>query len=286
MKNIINKKYAVLILMGFLIIGLGSQTKVFGKKQKARLSVEYHKIMGNEAFLSINAKFKGDDGYEPATGLKLYVYREVGEDSIHPEGEITTDMEGNAIFTIKPINNESEDLITHKYLVNIENNKKFKDASKVVKFLDSYITAKIVEKDSIKTVSANLTDGNENPIEGQKLEVRVQRLFAPLTIGKSSYKTDEDGNILVPIKDPLPGIDGILTFEVVLENRKYGVIKYIFDAPIGKQITDLSTFDDRTMWSPPNKTPLFLWIFPNIVILGIWLVIALLIRNLFKIYKS
>ncbi|NOX45667.1 MAG: hypothetical protein GXO89_01655 [Chlorobi bacterium] len=286
MKKTINKRYAVLVLMGFLIIGLSPQTKVFGKKHKAKLSVKYNKVMGDQAFLSINAKFKGDDGYEPATGLKLYVYREVDEDSIHPEGEITTDMEGKAIFEIKAANDEGEDIITHKYLVNIENNKKFKDASKAVKFLDSYLKAKVVEKDSSYSISASLTDANGDPIEGQKLQVRVQRLFAPLTIGKSSYKTDEDGNILVPIEDPLPGIDGVLTFEVVLDNRKYGVVKYIFDAPIGKQITDLSTFDERTMWSPPNKTPLFLWIFPNIIIFGIWLVIALLVRNLFKIYKS
>jgi len=285
MKNVLNKKYAVIILMGVLIIGLGSQTKVFGKKQKARLSVEYHKIMGNEAFLSINAKFKGEDGYEPATGLNLYVYREVEEDSVFLEGEITTDMEGNAIFNIKALNKEDVELASHKYFVKIENDKKFKDISKTLKFLDSNISAKIVEKDSIYSISANLSDENGDPIEGQKLEVRVQRLFAPLTIGKAS-KTDDKGNILISIEDPLPGIDGVLTFEVVLDNRKYGVVKYIFDAPIGKQITDLSTFDDRTMWSPPNKTPLFLWIFPNIVILGIWLVIALLIRNLFKIYKS
>ncbi len=271
------------ILFGVCTLFMSPQIQA---KEKAKLSVEYHKIMGDEAFLSINAKYKGENGYEPATDLNLYVYMEVDEDSIIFVGELVTDMEGSAHFKIKANNIDDEELITHKYLVKIENDKKFKDGSKTVKFLDSNISAKIIEEDSIYSVSANLTDENGNPIEGQKLQVKVQRLFAPLTIGKSSYKTDDDGNILVPIEDPLPGIDGILTFEVELKNRKYGVVKVIFDAPIGKLITDQSTFDKRTMWSPPNKTPLFLWIFPNIVILGIWIVIAILIRNLFKIYKS
>ena len=71
-----------------------------------------------------------------------------------------------------------------------------------------------------------------------------------------------------------------------MDSKKYGVVKYVFDAPIGTIIADESTFDQRTMWSPPSKTPLFLWIFPNIVIFGIWTVIVLLIMNLFKIYKS
>ena len=57
------------------------------------------------------------------------------------------------------------------------------------------------------------------------------------------------------------------------------------EAPIGVQIVDESTFDQRTMWSPRNKTPIFILVFTNLLIVGIWGIIVYLISNLFKIVK-
>ena len=271
------------ILLGFCTVMLSPQVQA---KEKARLSVDYHKIMGENGFLSINVKYKVEKKYQPAMDLKLNIYEEINEDSIVHRGQVITDYEGNVQFIIESRNVVSDELVIYKYLVRIENDDVFKDAEKSEKFSEVNLIAIAIEEDSVNYISAELTDVNGKPIEGEKLQVVVQRLFAPLTIGESSYKTDEDGAILVAIEDPLPGIDGILTFEVVMESRKYGNVKTIFEAPIGKVITDQSTFDKRTMWSPPSKTPIFLWIFPNIVILGIWIVIVTLIINLFKIYKS
>ena len=277
------KAFIYTILLGFCTLMLSPQIQA---KEKARLSVDYHKIMGENGILFINVKYKVEKKYQPATDLKLNIYEEINEDSIAHRGQIITDYEGNAQFIIEARNVTSDELLIYKYLVRIENDDIFKDAEKSEKFSEVNLIAEAIEKDSVNYISAELTDAIGNPIEGEKLQVLVQRLFAPLTIGESSYKTDEDGAILVAVENPLPGIDGILTFEVVLESRKYGNVKIIFDAPIGEVITDQSTFDKRTMWSPPTKTPLFLWIFPNIVILGIWIVIVTLIINLFKIYKS
>ena len=271
------------ILLGFCILMLSPLAQA---KEKARLSVDYHKIMGENGMLFINVKYKVEKKYQPATDLQLNIYEEINEDSIVHRGQVITDYKGNAQFIIKAKGVVSDELVKYKYLVRIENDEVFKDAEKSEKFSEVNLVAEAIEKDSVHYISAELTDANGNPLEGEKLQVIVQRLFAPLTIGESSYKTDEDGAILVAVEDPLPGIDGVLTFEVILESRSYGNVKVIFDAPIGKLITDQSTFDKRTMWSPPNKTPLFLWIFPNIVILGIWIVIVTLMINLFKIYKS
>ncbi|VAW18293.1 hypothetical protein MNBD_BACTEROID04-89, partial [hydrothermal vent metagenome] len=95
------------------------------------------------------------------------------------------------------------------------------------------------------------------------------------------------GAILVPVEEGIPGIDGNLTFEVVLnDSDDFGTVKAIVEAPIGVPIVDESTFDQRTMWSPRNKTPLFLLILPNLLIFSIWGLIIYLITNLFKITKS
>jgi len=137
----------------------------------------------------------------------------------------------------------------------------------------------------VQTIKATLTDEFGEPISGQKLKISLERMFAPLGIGKS-YKTDKKGNISVPLLAQYSGIDGKLNFEVSLESKKYGTVKYLLSTSIGKPIEDLSTFEDRTLWSPPGKTPLFLLVFPNLLLLGIWCVILLIIINLYKIYST
>lgn len=287
MKKFLVMRLTTLIILGIIMLTVVPSTEAQDKQYKARISAEYHKIMGLERFIEVNVKFKGEDGYEPATNLSLNVYQEVVEDSLLLAGTVTTNEYGIARFIITADKIVVADsIVTQYYVVKIEDSDRFKDGSKSVKFIDVNIAAEAIVEDSVDHIRAILTDGLGNPIEDQKLSVSVQRLFAPLTIGKSSYRTDDDGIILVPMEVPLPGIDGILTFEVMLDGRKYGIVKHVFDAPIGVPVVDQSTFDDRTMWSPPNKTPLFLWIFPNIIIFGIWAIIMLLITNLYKISKS
>jgi hypothetical protein len=253
---------------------------------KARLSVDYISITDDLNYLLINVKYKGEDGYQPGTDLSLNVYRQLEDDSLLFKGEAITNQEGNAEFEIIIEDLLKDSLLKFEYVVKIENNDKFLDADKSVKFMLSSIIAEAVVVDSVQYISATLTNAKGDPIEGEDLTLKLKRLFAPLTIGESSYETDGDGNVMIEISDPMPGVDGVLTFEVVMDSRKYGTVKNIFDAPIGKVIVDQSTFDKSTMWSPPNKTPIFLLIFPNILILGIWFVIGLLVFNLIKIYKS
>ena len=271
-------KYAV--ILGLIIFGFQAQAK-----DKARLSVDYVHLVGVEKYLEINSKFKGDDGYEPVVNLTVKIYEQITEDSLAIRGSATTNAEGNAKFVLTNLTSLRDSLIQHIYVVKIEDNAKFKDAMKAVKFYDSSIKAEIVE-DSVAFVSAVFTDGLGNPIKKKKLDVEVERLFAPLAVGDSPYKTDRKGKILVSMADSLPSSNGILTILVSHDSKKYGTVKFIFKAPVGKLAADESTFDQRTMWSPPSKTPWILIIFPGLLILGVWSIIILLVSNLFKIYKS
>lgn len=287
MKKVSIMKYIILIIcVGWCMLASLPQAKSQDGQYKARLSAEYHKFMATESFIEANVKFRGKNGFEPATGLALNVYQVLEEDSIVLVNEIITNEDGQARFKIEDSQFEKNDSLIHEYVIKLENSDKFKDTKKVVSFSDANLMAEIVEIDSAIHISAQLTNGAGIPIAGERLNVMLQRMFAPLTIGKSFYKTDDEGNILVPFEDPLPGIDGVLTFEVLLESDDYGVVHNIFKAPIGKVIVDESTFDQRTIWSPPSKTPIFLWVFANVLILGAWIVIFILAINMYRIYKS
>ena len=269
------------MIMVLVIFSLQAQSQ----KNKIRLSVDFINIVGVEKYLEVNAKFKGEDGYEPGKNVSLNIYLQVNEDSLVSKGIAITGEDGMAKYILSDIPSNSDSLIQHIYVVKVEGNADFKDAEKKSKFFDSNIKAEIID-DSVSFVSAVFMDGLGDPIKKKKLDVNVHRLFAPLTIGESPYKTDGKGTILVSMADSLPGIDGMLTIEVSHSSKKYGTVKYIFDAPIGKVVVDESTFDQRTMWSPPEKTPIFLLVFSGLLIIGVWSVILILMRNLIKIYKS
>ena len=167
-------------------------------------------------------------------------------------------------------------------------NENYKKASKSLSFKDAIIEANLVTKDSVNYVSAKLIDkATDSVISGESLNVQVKRLFRSLKIGEEFNYTDDKGSIMVPVENGIPGVDGILTLEVVLnDNDDYGTVQASFNAPIGVQIKEESTFDDRTMWSPRNKTPYFLLVVPNLLTFGIWGIIFFLIFSLYKIGKS
>lgn len=272
-------KYFILSILVLISIGANSQDK-----KKARLSLQYVDVMNAEVYISLSAKYKGENGFEPVAGVEFHFYKKLTEDSLSHLGTANTNESGKAKFIL----NEKQDSSDPKtFVVKLENDSTFSDTESELTVLKATLSAKIETLDSVNRLLATLTDGNGQPLAGQSLKVQLQRMYAPLTIGEDSYETDESGTIQVPIEDKMPGIDGNLTFEVVLnESEDYETIKALVKAPIGIPITDQSTFDKRTMWSPPTKTPYYLLIFPNLIILGVWIPIFFLLINLFRIFNT
>lgn len=256
-------------------------------KNKVRLKAYYVNIIDNEVYFDLKASSKIDKKNLDVPNIELIVSNEFDGEELEL-GRITTNMYGEGRFVLKDFNKLKPDS-TNTFNIDIlfKGNDKFKRASKSISFKDAHIKAEYITKDSINYITATLKDtAADSIIIGQLLTVQLQRLFMPYKIGEDFYSTDESGSIVVPIEERMPGVDGILTFEVVLsDSDDYGTVKALVKAPIGIPIVDESTFDERTMWSPRNKTPLFLLIIPNLLTFGTWIVIVYLIINLFKIIK-
>jgi len=290
MKN--KPKYRFLFLV-FLSLSIGSISfhnihSQNSNKHKVRLQAYYFKIMDSISYFDIKATSKIKKKNTRVSNIKISVYN-IQEDKKIELGNTITNHQGETRFIIKDLNSLKTDSIgTYKIIFSFKGDSLHKKASKKVKFKDATIKAKLVTKDSINYINALLFDKFlQIPIIDEPLTLRVQRLFKPLTLGKGFNMTDEKGSIQTPIENGIPGVDGILILEVVLyESDDYGTVIDLVKAPIGVPIVDESTFDQRTMWSPRNKTPLFLLIIPNVLTLGMWAIIILLIVNLFKIYKT
>lgn len=282
MRNqLITRHFFLVVLSVFLYTSSFAQDKV-------RLKAEYVKIMNEGSYFDIQATAKVNDENVNVSKIELIIYNLVGDEQVEI-GKTITNMQGKSRFKLKDLNAIKPDSSnTYNIDISFAGNDAFSDASKSIVFKDAAIEAKLVTIDSINYVTATLIDkSTDSLLIGQSLKVQIQRLFKNLPIGEEFNETDEDGTILVPIPEGIPGVDGILAIEVVLsESEEFGTVKTIVRAPIGKPVVDESTFDQRTMWSPRNKTPLFLLIFPNILTFGIWGIIIYLILNLIKINKS
>ncbi len=287
-------RFIFLIILSVLTFNTGchnlyaQKVKQKVKKSKVRIKAQYVKIMDGEIFIDIKATAKIAKKNVKATGIKLKVYNQLDDEKISL-GETITDRRGKSKFLLKNLNTIKPDSTnTYNILILFKGNEIYKKAKKSISFKNADLKAKMIIKDSINYITASLIDPiTDSPIIDESLIVQVQRLLRPLKIGKKFNNTDENGTIIVPIEEGIPGVDGNLIIEVVLEDSdEYGTVKALVEAQVGTPIIDKSTFDQRTMWSPRSKTPIFLLIFPNLLIIGIWFIIVILIINLFKLSKS
>lgn len=301
-KSVISRSKSVLLIFMGVLAFFGNDAYGQEDKTSARLTVEHVKIMNENSSLNIKAIFKGEEGYEPCENLNFIIYKineaeEISEEdseavseedseavSEEKIGEVKTNQEGKASFVIP------SQFVTPlaTYSIRIENSDTYKDNEEDVTVIDANLEASVEEIDSVYHIKARFVSVENEPLAEQTLKVGLKRLFGSLSIGEDdSYETDEDGAILVPIEDGLTGVDGKLTFQVTLKgNDDYGTIIAFVKSDIGVPVKDESTFYQRTLWSPPTKTPILLLILPNVILFGIWGILVLLVINLFKIYKS
>ncbi len=280
-------KYCKSSLLIFIVLFSLVGNKMYAQDKKSfNLAIQHVRIMKDNSYLNITAKFKGENGFEACKNVPFTVYKidTTGVVADLKIGVIATNNDGKAKFKIP----SQYSLQSASYSVKVENNKIYEDTDESISVKCVKIEATIEKTDSTYTIKAKLLSADNQPIADEALKVGVKRLFGNLGIGdEESYTTDADGAIEVPIDAGLTGTKGMLNFQVVIdESESYGTVIANAYANFGVPIKDESTFNERTMWSPPLKTPIFLLIIPNIILVGIWTILTFLLFNLYKIYKS
>jgi len=278
----------MLLCIGLLLLTSWEPTFSKQKKPKVRLSVQYTKDMAKGSFLTIHTKAKGDHGYHPTPDLPIVITQYFGDSSV-VLGEIVTGVDGSAIYHMNELRRNQQDTTNHFFFgITSPTTDKYRSAKKKLDVIDVNLVTTIETVDSLHKAVVNLTSPGTNlPVEGAFVQVAVDRLFRPIILGKDFYKTDENGSIIVPIPDDIPGLNGNLKIlAMIKDSDEYGNVQASTQGKIGIPIVENSTFDQRKLWSPPSKTPLPLLIFPNLIILGIWFTLVMLIFNLYKISKS
>ncbi len=275
-------------IIGCTLLALSLQTGLAQKKERMRLSTVYTKVMDGPLYLDMQASARVDKTNITIPDAELAVYYEVDGEEF-PLGTVVTDAGGKAQLTLKGMDAITPDS-TGLYILGaaFAGNDTFGSASSSVEFRDAVLTASLVQKDSLNYIEATLKDKVlDSAIADALIKVQVDRMFKPLIISEEFLMTDESGGITVAIPGDIPGKDGNLAMEVVIEeNDSYGNVKAMLDAPVGTPIVHSSTYDQRTLWGRSSRTPLFILFFTGLLVFGSWGLIFYLLFNLYKIAKN
>ena len=279
---------------GFRVLWLALALMVFApasaqeKKERLRVRAVYTKIMNGPVHLDLSTSARIDRTNMDVPNIPLEIYYEVAGEEF-PLGEVETGPDGSVRFTLDNLGVIRPDS-TGLYILgaSFSGNDSFRRASRNVEFRDAAIKTSLEQRDSLSYITATLSDvALDSLVEDALIRVQVKRMFKPLRISEDLLMTDADGSILVEIPRDIPGIEGVLDLEVLIEdNDTYGTVKSELQAPVGTPIVVESTWDQRALWARGSKAPLFILVFTGVLVIGSWGLIAYLIVNLFKIAKS
>ncbi|WP_372769531.1 NrfD/PsrC family molybdoenzyme membrane anchor subunit [Lutibacter sp.] len=269
---------AIIIFLG--LIGNVFFTNAQEVKKDLSISLSYLKIVNDTSFINISTSYKDDNGWHEAINIPFEIFK-INDDEIYL-GKGITNENGKTLFKLSKTSVQLENTIKLK----VTNQPLFEDVEEMLTFKEVNLSAQLIINDNEKQIAASLLDMEGNPIPDEGLQVQVKRMFNGLNIGDGTYFTDENGEIAVNIDENYNSFSGNLVFEVTLEEHdEYGTVKVEMNSDLGIKSIDLSTFNKRTLWSPSNKTPLFLLIFSNLMLLIILGIFIRLLLNLIQLSK-
>ena len=244
--NIAGLRLMGLALVFLLVLPITAQDK----KERLRIGAVYTKIMEGPVYLDLSASARIDRTNVKVSDVDLNIYYEVDGEEFSL-GEVRTGPEGDVRFTMENLRQIQPDS-TGLYIlgVNFKGNDKFRRSSKSIEFRDATLNASLQIQDSVNYIEASLFDTVlDSLVEDALIKVQVKRMFKPLEISEEFLMTDNEGSILVPVPGDIPGKDGILDIEVVIEeNDTYATVKTSLQAEVGTPITHISTYDQRALW--------------------------------------
>ena len=134
----------------------------------------------------------------------------------------------------------------------------------------SFLVISVVKKDTI-------------PLKGSEGLLFVKRYFGNLQIGNST-KTNDKGIATFDFPKNIPGDkEGDLELIARINDNIYGEIITSKKIKIGIPTNNPSLIEKRAMWNVEAKAPIWILITFFSIVIGVWITIAYIILNIFRI---
>jgi hypothetical protein len=279
------------MVAAWLLVCLSASAQEEKEKQVIRISLTYNQVNEEIPVLKITAKIKEGKRFTALEGVVINL--SFMEDS--PEGfigSVKTNKEGTASMTLPAeIKARVDSLSQFKFIASVTSNDRFDDESTEIDITKARIELSLQEVDSVKTIGAKvmaMQDGKWKEAPETEVKLFVKRLFSDLSVGEDVYTTNENGEVSTEFNVKIPGDPqgNIIIGAKIVDSDMYGTISTTKVVEWGIPLKADNSFSKRTLWATRDKTPLWLLIFPNLIIATVWGFIIYLLYLIGRIRKN
>ena len=253
-----------------------------------RISIAYFRTGDDLPYLKILVRKRIERRYYPMEGMTVHAYFNEETDD-HLMGRGITNYRGESIIEMPTAmmdvwhgSNEFE------YIVNVDPTDSSDAVSESISIRKARIQLTSSEDRMITAVIEQREDSVWVPVEDVELRLFVRRQFGRLPVTEDPLSTDAEGKVEAAFSAEVPGdAQGVVTFGCWLEDHdEFGNIIAYTSAKWGiPTVDDNSAFERRTLWATRDRTPLWLIVFPSLIIAGVWGVIFFLIYQIIQIKR-
>jgi hypothetical protein len=245
------------------------------EKSMLRVGLTYNQTNDQVPILRTSAKIKVGKRYEAMEGvvINLSFMTQTPEGFI---GSVKTNKEGTAWMELpEEIAAKIKSISTFKFIASVTSNDKFDDELTEIIITRSRIELSLQEVDSVRTVEAKvltLKEGQWVAVPETEVKLFVKRLFSDLPIGEGAYTTSDGGIVSSEFNVHIPGdAQGHLIIGAKIDDSDtYGTISTTKVIRWGVPLKPDNSFSKRTLFATRDKTPIWLLIFPNVIIGAVW----------------
>jgi hypothetical protein len=285
-KNKLSLLFLTFLVTLFAHIVAAQEDSVVAKEV---VKLKYFNDNNSVQFLILENSLKTGKKVEPLKNKVFQIYL----DSNKTEtliGAITTDEKGKAKAFLPPsLKGVWETSPLHKFIAYAAGKEEEPAAElEITKAKIKIDTASEGGARSIAVQVMKYANGDWLPANEVEMKIGIQRLGGILSAGDDEiYTTDSSGMATVELnKDSLPGDPNanIVLVAKVEDNDLYGNLLVEKAVPWGVAAkTGSNFFDRRALWATAFRTPLWLLLLANAIIIGVWGTIFYLIWQIVKL---
>lgn len=289
MKNSVLKGFLSICFVFYLTSpGLHAQEAV--EKGTLLLDLTFHQTNDEMPVLKALTRTRIEKKFRPVKGVNVNFF--IGEESEAGFlGRMRSNEEGVGLIEIPAqfkdrLNADS----TYYFIATVTEDEKFEDTSSEIEIYKAKIEVTYAEDGEEKSVSGKLLAlGDSGWVEVPAVEMKfvVDRYFQDLSITEDYLETDEFGEASSDFLISIPG-DGNGNINVgakIEDHELYGSLTFTEAKQWGTPLIADDSFAQRTLWATRDKTPVWLLVIANIIILSVWSVIFYLAYQLILIRR-
>lgn len=285
-------KYFSVLIASLLCLGAFSvpaQEKI--EKGVLRIGLTYHQLNNEMPVLKVSAKTKKEKKFESVEGVEINLFFDQ-ETSQGFMGSVKTNSHGAGSLSL-PVRFKTmwDSLSQFTFIATVTNNDQFEDQSTEIEITKAKIELTLDEADSVRTIKARVLafqDTGWVALPETEIKLVVRRLLSDLSAtAEESFTTDENGEVVAEFNSSIPGdAEGIIMLGAKIEEHElYGNLVSAKSITWGTPVKPDNSFSKRTLWATRDKTPLWLLIFPNLIIVTVWGIIFYLFYQIGRIVK-